>query len=245
MHAHGTSFLCAGTNALYQWSCSNLDSNNHYSLPDLEILDDHQDVADNRNFLLSTLRNELNIFPLPPTLNCSGTVTEVRFCYRSNQLGSEVLVFTLLTLEQIGQNFSIRNVINVRSTPTVDICTGSRILVLLVQYCCDTLQLDTTNQFNLPTPNFAFGIIARSGTRGFGGGLLTFDASFSQYAVQVEHYRPSSVDVAVGNTISVGNLTTGRRLRLFKFLLSKFIHGHLHVECVDGIALPCRSKDYY
>jgi hypothetical protein len=213
--------MYAGTNALYQWSCSNLDSNNHYSLPDLEILDDDQDVADIRLRLLPTSRNQLNIFPLP-TLNCNGTVSAVRYCYSGGRLGREKLVFTLLTLEQSGQNFTIRNIIDVSNTPTVDICTEGRVAILSFQYCCDTFQLDTTSRFNLPAPNFAFGTIARSGTGGFGN-LLTFGTSFSQYTV--EHYRPSSMDVTVGNTISVGNLETDRRLRLFKFIMSKSCTG--------------------
>jgi hypothetical protein len=140
-------------------------------------------------------------------------VSAVRYCYWSDQLGNEKLVFTLLILERSGQNFTTRNVINVRSTPTAGICTRGRANFLLVhvtlQYCCDTLHLNTTDQFYLPTPNFAFGITAQSGV-GVLGGLLSFNASHSQYAV--EHYRP------VGNTVK---FETDRRLRLFKFELSK------------------------
>jgi hypothetical protein len=207
--------LTTGTNALYQWSCSKLDSNNSYSLPGLEIFDD-QDVADStRSETLGIiLRNEVNIFPLPPTLNCGGTVSAVRYCYVSDQLGSEELVFTLLTLEHSGQNFTIRNVINVTSTPTEDICTAEQSGTY--QFCCDTSQLAAENQFHLPAPNFAFATIPRSEGM-FDGNLIVFR---SQYVV--EHYSKSKnlVDATVGNTISVENRRDAP-LRLLKFLISK------------------------
>jgi hypothetical protein len=210
----------AGINAVYEWSCSNLDSNNSYSLPDLEILNDQQNVFNNRHSIVPTFRDELLVFPLPSTLNCGGTVSAVRYCYSSFdfELGSEKLIFTLLTLEQNGQNFIIRNVINATSTPTVDICTEQD-MDFEQRYCCDTLQLDAANKFNLPTPNFAFGIIGRADQLGLGD-LFTFDNN-SPY--EVEHYRPSSADVAVGNTISVGSLSTDRQLTLSKFIISKFV----------------------
>jgi hypothetical protein len=194
-----------------------LNVNNSYSLPDLDILSDQQDVFNSRFSLVSTFSNELLIFPLPPTLNCNGTVTAVRHCYNSLgiELGSEKLVFTLLTLEQNnGQNFTIRNMINVTSTPTADICIMAD-MFNLQHYCCDNLQLDTADMFDLPTSNFAFGIL-QSGS----GDLLTYFGTNSfQYAV--EHYRPGSVDITVGSTISVGSLRTDRLLTLSKFIISK------------------------
>jgi hypothetical protein len=147
-------------------------------------------------------------------------VSAVEYHYNSYgfDLWNEKLIFTLLTLEQNGRNFTIRNVINVTSTPTADICNA--LDVNLEHVCRDTLQLDAVNNFDLPTPNFAFGIIARSGEFGLGD-LLTYDID-SPYAV--EHYRPSTVEnTTVGTTISVESLSRERQLRLFKFIISKSV----------------------
>ena len=95
---------------------------------------------------------------IPSTLNCSGTVTAVEYCYRAgdSQLGTEQLVFTLLTLQQSGTTFTIIDVIPISSTPTSDICTSG---VMDAQYCYDTLSLDMMNSFLLPTDNFSFGVV--------------------------------------------------------------------------------------
>jgi hypothetical protein len=200
----------AGTNAFYQWSCSSLDSNS-YSLPDLDLA--------NASSISLTPLNEVTIFPLPPTLNCSGTVSAVSYCYfrEAESNFNEELIFTLLTLEQKGQNnFVVTNEINIHSTTTADICT-----TFLGRTCCDTSQLNAANQFNLPTSNFAFGIISRSEWSVSLGNLQTFGTSLSQYAV--EHYSLSSVNVnvAMGSTITVGDLRTDTRLRRLKFFISK------------------------
>ncbi len=80
---------------MYEWSCSPLDaSNNRYTLPDLRYGDD-ENVASIRGGLLLS---GLDIYPVPSTLNCSGTVLAVEFCYtglRSNvTYGTNYPVFT-------------------------------------------------------------------------------------------------------------------------------------------------------
>lgn len=181
-------------------------NNNRYSFPDLG--------GDGGIFTSST--NDLSIYPLPSALNCEGTVSALRYCYRlsnSDQFGNELTIFTLLTLEQNGTVFTVTNVIAVPSTPSGQICTG--IPFSSAQRCCDTLPLDMVDQFHLPTSNFAFG-------------LLLLDISlyrFSTFSVRVSHHRlsasPEVGSPAIGDTITVGDIVTDRSLRAFRFLLSE------------------------
>ena len=152
--------------------------------------------------------DEVSIYPLFPELNCSGTVTEVGFCYYGFDAASfsEHLIFTLLTLEQNEpDNLIVSNIIPVYSTPSLKTCTMSG-------SCCDVMELD---RFHLPTENFAFGLVGTEIR------LLTFARSTS---VRVEHHRlgASELDeLIVGDTISVDSLTRDRSLKFFQFFISK------------------------
>ena len=206
-----------GLNAQYQWSCSPLldTIGDRYSLPDLGVGDDEA-VAFIALFGGLQLSSEgtTHIYPIPSTLNCSGTVTAVEYCYRAvnGQLGTQQLVFTLLTLQQSGTTFTITDVIPISSTPTSDICTG--------QYCCDTLSLDMMNSFLLPADNFAFGVQISSSVN-----LLGYYDGFSPQFV-VEQFRYSQADFsapAMGGSITLteNDRESDRTLRLLQFFISK------------------------
>ena len=192
----------AGVAAQYQWSCSSLDTaNNRYLLPDLDIGDD-SDVARSALISSDTSTSVDYIFPVPSALNCSGTVSAIRFCYTGDSIGTEQSVFTLLTLQQNNLDFTITDVIPVRSTPTTEICTvGFLLFVGTVQYCCDTLSLDMMDRFSLPAPNFAFGVLPEDSS------LLTYHPSISANSVfLVEHFR-------FPNTV-IGTATSGSTFSL-------------------------------
>ena len=177
--------LFLGLSAQYQWSCSPLldTIGDRYRLPDLG----DGGVEDIAGILLFPVVPSF-IYPIPSTLNCSGTVTAVQYCYRARdiQLGRELLVFTLLTLQQSGLNFTITDVIPIRSTPMSDICTQSSILFMgTFQYCCDILSLDMLDSFLLPAENFAFGVQISSSVN-----LLGYNGFFPPQFV-VEQFRPS------------------------------------------------------
>ena len=201
--------------AQYQWSCSSLDTaNNRYLLPDLDIGDD-SDVAN----LIGSITNEDYIFPVPSALNCGGTVSAIWYCYTGNSIGREQSVFTLLTLQQNNLDFTITDVIPVRSTPTTEICTARSVLIVgTVQYCCDTLSLDMMDRFSLPAPNFAFGVLPEDS-------LLAYNSAFLSNFL-VEHYRFADSVIGTpttGNTISLNTRASDRALRLLQFFISKLI----------------------
>ena len=215
----------SGTDAQYEWSCSALD--NQYALPDLGgLVEDDGRVQANQLTLRGSSSSNIYVYPIPSTLNCNGTVTALRYCYNANnfQLGTEQLVFTLLTLEESGPSFTISDVISVRSTPTSQICTGT-FLVFTGQYCCDLWTLDVVKQFPLPTMDFAFGVAASDSVT-----LLSFSSFSSQY--RVEQYIQGTetlVSLAVGSTITVNSdsMTTSSTLRLFQFVISKL---HVYIQ---------------
>ena len=152
------------------------------------------------------------IYPVPLTqVNCSGTVSAVEYCYRGStgQLGTELLAFTLLTLEQNGLNFTITDRIEIRTTPHSQICTGG---IANIQFCCDTTSLNMADHFILPASNFAFGIAIPPSSVS----LLGFRSS-----LQVAHYQEAQTVIpSVGSTFSVSNPVT-QGLRLLQFHMSK------------------------
>lgn len=211
----------AGVHAqLYEWNCSALDTaSNTFSLPDLEISNDYvSSIAVNVSISLTNIGY---IYPVPSTLNCSGTVTEIQYCYFADGFGTGIFIFTLLTLEQSGLNFTITSQVDVQSTPTGQICTAGSPFVGINQYCCDTLTLDTMSHFNLPAGQFAFGIIPEFN-------MLSFSpAGFPSFLV--EHFTFDMADevnmpiIGMTYTLNETNRQTEQTLRLFKFLISKYI----------------------
>ncbi len=207
-------------------SCSPLDANNnHYTLPDLRYGDD-ENVASNWSILCPADADSVDIYPVPSTLNCSGTVSAVEHCYtglRGNfAYGINYPVFTLLTLEQNGLTFRITDRIIVRSTPISQRCTNSYAqFPNIVQYCCDSFPLHVIDQFRLPSSSFAFAIVPVSSTI---RQLRYRYRIHPQYHV-VMYSLPASVfrTLAVGNTFT---LTTGvgtiAGMRLLRFVLSKY-----------------------
>lgn len=192
----------AGVDAQEEWTCSSLDtSNNLYSLPDL------QDFVGRR---LSA--NEISIYSLPSMLNCSGTVSALRFCYylsNTNQFGTEITVFTLLTLEQNNRTaFTVTNAIPVLSTPVDERCFS-----FFGENCCDTFPLDTIDQFHLPASNFAFGLFV-SDIRLYYSLVRRDQVAYHSLSVS-EIGSPS-----MGDRISVGSIVTDRFV-VFRFFISK------------------------
>ena len=198
----------------YQWSCSPLDTDNgRYYLPDLPIVDD-EDLQFNE--VIPSAADVVYIFPVP-MVNCSGTVSAIRYCYVTNMglTGMEEPVFTLITLEKASLRLTIDKAISVQSTPSQEIC--SRLgTSSLAQLCCDTFSLTETDQFFLPSQNFAFGIVRTNSAVNL---LAYMEGSF-----QLEHYRAPVVDFPApvpGNTYTLAdeNAETDRVLRILQFII--------------------------
>lgn len=170
-------------------------------MPDLEHGSD-LDVALEalRGNLQGSVLNRVYIYPIPPAqVNCSGNISTIQFCYRSDRrLTTEQHIFTLLALDQTGLNFRITKIIDVQSTPFDPICTPVRFTIY--EFCCDILVLDTFDHFQLPT---AFGIVildpAVINLLGFGV------EDYTQYQVE---------DLFLTTQEAIGNITTGRTFTL-------------------------------
>lgn len=208
---------------LYEWSCSPLDVNsNHYTLPDLGYGDD-ENVASIGDHLAGS--DDVDIYPVPSTLNCSGTVTALQFCYAglvpvsdtgAHQYGVDHVVFTLLILEQTNLAFRILNLIEVRHIPTVLNCTD----ISNYRYCCDIFHLDTADYFSLLEQNFAFGMVRTPSTT-----LVEYDIDAFPSLRVMERYR---FHVAILGVVQVGNIfildnstRIDESLALFEFIISK------------------------
>lgn len=207
---HNWGYIFVGADAqLCQWSCSALESA-IYTLPNQGRRDSHRVPISGKYY----------VYPLPSTLNCNGTVSAVRFCWRKSAhitTSTEEPVFRLLMLNQTGQFFNIAHIIPVHSRPTDQMCTCRS--NKYVDYRCCNCSINITDQFHLPAPNFAFGIIPSSS--------VTLFAFTSRYKIQ--HYWQNTTtelwSPSEGNTISVASMRmlTDRAPILIQFLISKYI----------------------
>ena len=80
----------------YQWSCSPLDTHNdRYYLPDLPLVDEESLLTHYDNLFIYLIEAAF-IFPVP-MVNCSETVSAIRYCYFAllGFSGMKVDVFTL------------------------------------------------------------------------------------------------------------------------------------------------------
>ena len=91
-------------------------------------------------------------------------MVSLQYCYQAtnNNIDNNrtIIVFAFLSLTQNGMNFTVNKQIFIRTTPSKSICTvcsGS-----IQQICCDNTTLRTTDQFQLPSSNFSFGVAIRN-----------------------------------------------------------------------------------
>ena len=145
-------------------------------------------------------------------VNCTGTVSAIQYCYSdaSISLDNQLEVFTLFLFEQeMPQRFRTTDVVNVRSTPTSEICRRGRHSRF---YCCDTMQI---SPFLLPSASFAYGVV--------GDSILRY-SGLSQYD-NVEYFNFSpGANPTVGTFYSVSNDGTedSRDVRLLQFIIGRF-----------------------
>ena len=219
--------MYAGVDAqLYEWNCSSLNvTNNRFTFPDLRYGDD-ENVANISPGLVLSSAIDVDIFPVPSTLNCSGTVSAIEFCYSINflidRLGKETRALTLMILEQNGLNFRITDLIDVRSNSTAQKCTN----LMFRSYCCDTIILREERRFHLPVSNFAFGTIPERSS------IFSAQSSHLRYRVEsfpefrVERYSLPRLDLgtpAMGDTFTLTDVDrrTDLALALLQFVMSK------------------------
>ena len=198
--------------------CSALDeTNGRYYLPDLPV---------SNSSAVASIGDEVNGFPqresfLYPVsseeLGCQGMVSAVRFCYgdlsATINLGTRRRIFTLLILEEMdGSQFRVTETVDVHSTPTNQICTQERYLIINAHYCCDTFPLDH------PTANFAFSITNEHR-------LLQFDDDQIDQRIQVDHYKISMPALQLPSqgtfTPSENDRRFSQQLKIFQFFISK------------------------
>ena len=140
--------------------------------------------------LTTSLDGITYIFTIPPESplrNCSGTAVSLQYCYqaRDRNRGMTRDVFNFLSLVQNGSQFTVNSRLTIQTTPHNNICTDPRPPESIQQICCDTSSLNASNQFQLPSSDFTFGIvITNNDVR-----PLAFTTSALEY--RVEHYQVS------------------------------------------------------
>ena len=167
----------------------------------------------------------VDIFSIPSTLNCTGTVSAINHCYVGTRndvaYGTDYLVFTLLILKQTGLNFTLTDIIDVRSTPMDQKCMDATLLRGTLRFCCDSMPLGALDQFTLPSQNFAFGTVPVLSPV---VQLKYYTKFFPEFQVEKHTFPTSELGVlAIGETFTLNNTNrkTDAALRLLQFVISK------------------------
>ena len=169
-------------------------------------------------FTSTTPDNELYIYRVPTLVaSCYGTVTAIEYCYRYSQAvavsGQVTFNYTVLVLEDTGNNFMINRTYNIQSHGSVDspYCNNSGDQVT----CCDVTNIEN---FILPS-NFIFGVTSDQGKTN-GVTLLAFHEA--EYGVDVGLLNRAEVTLSVGSTIR-SSTPVLRGIRMLWFVIGKHI----------------------
>ncbi len=88
------------------------------------------------------------------TLNCSGTVTAVEFCYVTTSATRRNVFDLLILTRQDSNSIRVTKSIPISFQPSLAQCDSSD-----SSECCYTITLPELDQFNLPTSNFLIGMV--------------------------------------------------------------------------------------
>ena len=162
-----SSFFLGINSKEYQWNCSAFDSDTRgYFLPNLEASNSTavQQLA-SENTIITSSPGFSYVYPVPSAeVNCSGTVKLIEYCYSGtvSEVDIEHHLFTLSTLSILptlgdgNSNISFKVLFTkeITTIPTFENCSQDGITI----FCCDVATLIEMEQFQLPAPNFAFGV---------------------------------------------------------------------------------------
>lgn len=205
---------------IYEWSCSSLDpSTNLYTLPDLPVKNPGDISSRDLTEFIAIAPEDSTVYSIPPTLNCTGAVSAVEFCYASiSHFHTEEHVYKLLILNKNDSSFTVTNTIDIYCTPSPGICANRTLdPERTIQYCCDKFSLNSQDQFRLPADNFAFGLTSPYSTR------RRLSYSDNRYpdliARDFELDITGSAIPAEGSTFTLTEQRSDRTLELFNFVL--------------------------
>lgn len=165
---------------------------------------------------LTTLSNGvIFIFTIPPLSaqrNCSGNVMSIQYCYqaKNRNLGDPQDIFSFLSLMKDGFQFTIIARFLVQTTPQASRCTspsqGS-----IQQVCCDTTSIVPTNQPQIPSSEYTFGILTMNSD--------VLPLAFRDTATEYQYDQFHAVPAGSTFTLSEGNLLDDRSLMLLRLFI--------------------------
>ena len=192
----------------YQWGCTEPDGNGERYIPS---------ERDRNAPSVTTGDNLLHIYRVPNLdASCYGPVTAIEYCYRySNNAGSGHPMFnwTALILEDTGSNLRISSIYVLHSLGSRGSasCTNSGNQVT----CCDVTNID---RFDLPMPNFIFGVTESAQGNSHNAALLGFADALAQYQVDTILLNKAGLTLSVGSAVSSAP-TLKRGLRMLWFVI--------------------------
>ena len=211
----------------YRWNCTAPDQNGQRYIPN---------ETDRGAETAPSAGDSLYIFRVPILdVSCYGPVTAIEYCYEySTNAGSGQPTFnwTVLILEDTGNNFVINSIYFILSHLPLDSanCTNDD----EVHTCCDRTNIEG---FDLPTLNFAFGVIESAQGSTHEAALLGFSDALPQYRVDVVPLNRAEVTLSIGSTIR-NRSPVQRGIRMLWFVIGKHQYSSSHDIVYPTLVIP-------
>ena len=214
-------FFFIGVVSAEQWRCSKFSDY-------LSFFPDFGDSIPDPLLWQDSMRGISYVYPIPSDqINCSGIVTDIQYCYRTpTSMKTNVLVFTLLTLNQIKNSFYVTRTIAIHSSsedcfslPTnssnVINCTTSSDNTSY--YCCG-MKLSNEEVFEFPATNLAIGIAIPNSSIAI---LQEFSTNLAPQVFTVPSYKTNS-SLRTGSTHNLTGLTLSNQgFQILRLHISK------------------------
>ncbi len=144
------------------------------------------------------------------TLNCSGTVTAVEFCYVRTSVSRRNVFDLLILTRQDSNSIRVTKSIPISFHPSSNQCDSSN-----PPECCDTMTLSDQDQFNIAASNFLIGMVNVVETPNLATPFPGLYSKFETSSYQLSVGRPTV------NSVLTLTGAISQPLRLMWFHISK------------------------
>ena len=159
------------------------------------------------------------IFTVPPESaerNCTGIATAIQYCFEASNgdIEHDLTAFEFRHMTRNGFAFTVTGTFLVQSIPQNSFCTEPQGGFGLAIFCCHTVNIKTTNRFQLASSSYTFA-------------LAPVEVQPLAFADTATDYRYDQFIIPIENSTGAGtfqlgqNRVTDRSLLLLRFLIGK------------------------
>lgn len=139
--------------------------------------------------------------PLSSERDCTGTVVGIEYCYRKRRGGDfsgRIFYLLSLTRSESQNGFIITRAMAVQANTNMSECIEPNNGSATYTVCCESVDFDTANQFQLPTTEYTLGVTISAERKNVRP--LIFDRTTLEFSVEMLLFPPDGQG-GVGNNV--------------------------------------------